>query len=279
MNNFENRNEFLNLDNIYNKAWESLEEDRIEMDDFKRLYGDRRVEEDKKEVEKRKNFYKENNSNQEKEAKKLATIFEAIINENLELSEWLGENAQTMPTTEYDDFVNGVDTIIEFIEEDKNPSHLGMAIDATYSSELGKKFTKIKENIDKEKLATIKYFKSINMDFMGEKSQIPRVIVGADNNTIKELIELWYTGKKKELGEHPIQFQIMEEILIQLESFMQYAKKINKPGIKEKFRIIYNIIEKIQKEKEKEFKDKGVDTSVRDDMFETIKSYTEKFSV
>jgi hypothetical protein len=261
------------IEEAHIKAESSLSESRIDIQSFRSLYGDKNVEKDIKHTEQLKNDFLQNNTPEEIEAKKLATIFEAIINEQLELSDWLGPNVFTAVTTEYDDYINKIDTIVEFNEEGRLMSHLGLAIDATYSTMMLKKFKQIKDDIKKGTLSSIKYFKSLNMDFTGRLSKIPRVIISAEPETIKNLAKIWIEGRKKELAEHPIQFQIIDEILIQLETFEKYANSIGQKELAEKYNTLNNILVKIFNSKQKNIKDTGE----IDNMFDLILSYIEKF--
>ena len=71
---------------------------------------------------------------------KIAAIFEYIFYQEAESSEWLGGQVETIKTSKYDDFKNGVDLVAEFKESETSASHLGLAIDVTTSDWLWKKF-------------------------------------------------------------------------------------------------------------------------------------------
>lgn len=239
---------FINIDNILEKAEERLSDEKIDIEEFRDMYDDKKIEKDKAEVERLKKIF-ENEQGESKELKKLATIFEIIINENLELSDWMGPEAQTITTTDYDDFINGIDTLVEFNDEEKANHHMGLAIDATFSVNLEEKFEKIKNNIDKGKLATVEYFKSSDDTFKGRLSHVPRVVIGVEKNKVEELIDLWNTGKKKKLGEHPVQFHILGIVKMQLEAFLSYSKSIGDDFVSDKFNKVLNLIDKIYEEK------------------------------
>ena len=119
-----------------------------------------------------------------------------------------------------------------------------------------------------------KYFKSDKTHYMGSLSQIPRVIIGADSKTVQELGELWLKRKNKELAEHQIQFQILDQILIQLESFEEYAEECNQPEIAEIYKKSHKIIMEIYEQKEATVNDTGE----RDSMFEKIKKAMDDFN-
>jgi len=188
------------IDRLHQKAERILSEYAISMDDF--IYEKEIIEKDKTLVNTLKAKFKKDAPNEEKEAKVLADILEAIILEESESSNWLGQNASTIKVSEYDDYVNHIDTIIEF-EDAETASHTALGIDATYSTSIKEKFDRIKEEIKNGVLAEAKYFSSSSIK--GMHIQIPRLIIGAEVKTIKELGELWLDkdsrveGRKKEV--------------------------------------------------------------------------------
>ncbi|MEK7542963.1 MAG: hypothetical protein AAB503_01495 [Patescibacteria group bacterium] len=247
---------------------------------FVKYYGERSVERDKNYVEKAISDFEKSDTETQKRMAKIARIFEALILEHGELSEWFGPNGMTFKTSLYDDIENKVDTIVEFSEDpengiEKKTSHLALAIDETFSADFIKdKLLRIRDKeINEGKLAKIKYFLPKTGDEPGLKD-LPRVIVGADIKTVDELGELWLEGKNKALGEHRIQFQILEELLIQLEAFGNYAEKIKKPKIAAIYRKAYETVKKIWDEKQKTL----VDDGTRDSVFYAIKNNLSLFN-
>lgn len=263
----------MNLDRIHAKALRSIGENRINMDDFANMY-EGSIEKDRELIARqRSRFEKKDDTPELKEAHKLADIFEAIICEHGEMSEWFGENAMTASTSEYDDFINSIDVIVEFTREEEPSSHLGLAIDATYSRDVTHKLRKIKERIDTKELSTVKYFKSSEGDFRGELNKVPRVIVSADVNTVKELADLWMRGEKKALANHPIQFQILDQIYAQLSVFERYARRQDLEDLERRFKITRKIIGGVRRARKKEVKDTGK----RDSMHEDFLNHLEDF--
>jgi len=258
----------------FERAKKVIKENEVQMEDFKDTYDD--IDKDKKYVAKREKQFQEQTTPALEEINKLATIFEAIIFEQGEQSDWLGSNTETIKTSRFDDIANGVDMIVEFTPEDQPVSHLGMAIDATFNSDTSAKFERIKREIDEGKMAEVKYFQSDNQEFKGKLKMIPRIVIGADSKAISELSELWLEesrGSKKVLAEHQIQFQILEEIIMQLRAFKTYAEKIGQNKIAEVYKQALNIILPIYKEKTKQIKDKRN----RDSVFLDIEKNLEMF--
>ncbi|MCA9364038.1 hypothetical protein KC727_02365 [Candidatus Kaiserbacteria bacterium] len=174
--------------------------------------------------------YEQNNQ----ETKKTARVLEAIIHEYGELGDWFGENATTIKTSEYDDYVNGVDLVVELSDDDFS-HHLALAVDVTFGSKhVHKKFQKIKEEIDAEKLAEVKYFESHG--FRGTLKQVPRIVVGAECDTVRQLAALWNSGDKAALAGHEIRNILQAEIATELETFLAYAEKNGKRNAARSFR-------------------------------------------
>ncbi len=217
-----------------------IEEHRIQLEEFEGLYDPRMIERDKKEVLRLEDlFEKDAKANPEAEVwSKRGKLFEAMVNNQIEESNWLGESAEVIIPSKYDDYINKIDSILEF-DAEGTLSHLALAIDVTKSlDEIQKKLSQIKKSIDSGELSTIKYFRS--QTERGEKTAIPRVVVGADQKTMNELAELLLRfrlsrGKNSEefkktraiLEKHPVQLQILLEIRHQLSAFKKYAEETN----------------------------------------------------
>ncbi len=209
---------------MHPKAKEVLKEDAIDPRSFIDLYGTHNVENDLLEVEKTKQNF-ETDPEQE-DVKKTAELLEAILYMHTELSDWLGPNASTIRTSEYDDIKNGVDMIVEF-DEQTSPHHLAFAVDITFGSQtMLKKFDRIQSEIDADRLAQVKYYESHG--FKGSLKQVPRIVIGIEKDRVIELAALWMRNKNRELGEHFVKDIIFKEISLQINAFYLYAKKHNK---------------------------------------------------
>jgi len=229
--NFDKLDRETQVRSAHEKAIKVLKDQEVSLDDFSGLrgYGPEVIQADKEKVVNLEHkFSQEMKSNPRvKESLEFAKIIEAIIIENIELSDWMGETAETLPVSRYDDYVNGVDTIVEMDEGNDSATHLVLGIDVTIANEMTKKLDRIKREIDHNELAKVKYFNSESLHFRGEMKNIPRVVIALDGQTAGELIGFWTqpTGGKDALAGHFIQHQILEEIKIQLETFREYCRQ------------------------------------------------------
>lgn len=161
-----------------------------------------------------------------------AEILEAVLAEQIEKANWLGEDCYIIQTSEYDDVINHTDLVAEF--RDKNET-IRIAIDVTTSEDnsvLDKKTDYIKKEIDKGKIADIKYylFKEDEPQVKGKTEMDARVIIGTDKKGVMGVSELVAKvvkkekGSNKELANFYMQIDFLEEIEEQLEYYINYAK-------------------------------------------------------
>lgn len=252
-----------NLEEAHKKALSLNERYEIKPESFTDLYGEQVVNNDLVELKRLEGVFKSQETPESREMKMWAEVMEAIILEQGEQGEWFGDKASTIKTSRYDDIKNGVDAIVEFEEGINRASHAGLAIDATYSDEVGKKVKSIKNKIDSGKLGVVKYFESEQMPLRGELSEIPITIVTANAKTVRELAELWANNDKKSLANHWVQFQILEELIEECKIFSTYANKVGQLLVAQRYDHIKEIAEQILIDKQ----DKVKDTGQRDNNF------------
>lgn len=212
-----------------------------------------------------------------------AEIFEGIVFEQGEQSDWFGKNARTIKTSRYDDIVNKADLLVELEHQDgATPSPLSLAIDVTFSTReepLDKKFALIQENIDKGTLGSIKYFTSEGIDFHGALRRVPQVVIGTERDTVGRLAYEWMREDKKARNEffrtHPIQNLILAEMKEELAAFRAYAKASGNEALEEKFDQEYKKVITIIREKEV----KGLQGIEDDRVLAALRAALERFAV
>lgn len=208
-----------NNETIHRQINEYLEKRRIRMADFVNLYGEEQVNQDREIVEKLKRQF---DRLDDKETSGIARDFEGIVARGISDFDWFGTNAQLIHTCPYDDFVNGVDGVLH-IQDMHRDTTIALGVDVTFRNDLEVKFKKIKAELKQKQMATIKYFKSTN--FRGEKSNIPRIILGAAGDTVKSMVENWHNDAV--LQRHWLQYQLLCMAIIQCKVFGSFCKKIN----------------------------------------------------
>ncbi len=233
------------------KAADVLKRGAISMKSFIDLYGQENVDRDEAAVRDFQEKFKNQDSPQEAEAKELATILEAVIHEQINKNGWLGLQAKAIRTSDFDDIINGVDSVVEFKKPGISTTHLALGVDVTYKSNLNKKFERIKKEIDNGELATVKYLKT--PDFRGEKRNIPRLVLAVDGQSCNSLARTWYQNSQNAQGlkNNPIRLQILTEMIMQLKAFSRYAEKKGMGLLMEKYNESLAILKPISLEAQK----------------------------
>jgi hypothetical protein len=260
-----------NLEVAYKKASELLDDERIKPAKFMGLYDKDLMEEHNEYIKKRQQNFKEKDTLEEKEMNKYATVFEAIIHDQIDINGWLGEHATAQKASLYDDLHNGIDEIIEFDQtETSATSHLALGVDVTFSTGIFKKMNDIKMRIDSGDIGVIKYL--LTKTYRGEMRDVPRVVVGADMKNLNEIIKLWVDKKKKQLAQHRVKFMILSQIMIQLNDFAEYAEKTDKHEIADNFFRVLKIVENVWDEESKKYPDGDLNFD-EDRVHSAIKNY------
>ncbi|MES2985859.1 MAG: hypothetical protein V4686_01890 [Patescibacteria group bacterium] len=154
----------------------------------------------------------------------MASCLEGIC---LYTKSWFGPTTKTYPTTDWDDYTNGVDLIAERTQGDA-VNHNGFALDVTFGGPktVLKKVQSVANKIMNGKLGKVDFFKSDDGKFKGQLNNIPLVVIGASGNTMKGLINHFANPEEDiYLSEHPFQFQIIEDIIMQCDFFCEIAQQ------------------------------------------------------
>jgi hypothetical protein len=241
-----------NIEKAHHRTEEIFRKEAIQLDDFigKQPYSDDQINADKlKAKELKKRFETEDPH------KKYADVMEGLIYRQISQSGWFGEKAMPIKTSLYDDYINGVDLMVEFEEESRAKRHLGLAVDVTFSADantgtLDKKFDRMKKEIDEGHLAEVRYFKSKNRRMIFEN--LPRVVVGMERTRVMELATLWLNeDRHEELKNHPVQRMILEQVYAQLVGLARYAEVQGQAEVAEILRDEIPVIREILEEKKR----------------------------
>lgn len=161
------------------------------------------------------------------ELKGIADSFEALVLWNGEMAGWFGKTAQTVKTSKFDDYKNGVDMIVSF-PEGRSVQYLGLATDVTFSSDpkvMRDKFSGLRSQIRNGTLATVKYFH--HGKYHEQLRKLPEVIIGVSIKMVRELEDLWVADKNTSLANHRVGVLLLKQIEAQLIAFGKYAQSMN----------------------------------------------------
>jgi hypothetical protein len=249
------QNEVL-INKLSERAEEKIFTSRPNLDDFSALYSEKEILEDKERVSFLKDKFNEMITPSQERTNKVGAVFEAIVIDEAESSEWLGSGAILYPASQYDDFMNGVDAVAEFKKEENESDFLALAMDVTFSSDIEnieKKINRVLKSVKDGVLTSLKYFVDENGN--QSKMEVPRVVIGAEAAMVGELMQLWNMKNsaieenrkkaKSTLGQHIFQTKMLLEIEMQLKGYGKFAKDHGQPEIADLYENALRIIEDV----------------------------------
>lgn len=154
---------------------------------------------------------------------KLGHVFEAAFLDLASKNQWFGERSEITKASKFDDEMNGIDMITTTVDESNTARHFEIASDLTISRNgLMEKLMKIKNSVAQDKLATINYFHSDMIGFTGKLSNVPRTVIGLEQNNMRQFLRHWL--QEPDLTQEHIGALITKQISIQSKGFAWWAK-------------------------------------------------------
>lgn len=210
-----------------------LSEVAFDPNTFADLYSEENVAKDLRYVEDRKRAFQSSSDREvshgltEQDVKDLSERVEYEVIRGINAGRWF-EGVGAYKTSEYDDIANGVDVVLEMLNQNTY-GHLGLGLDITFSQNVEKKFKRIKGEIDaydgeKSRLGRVKYFNSKNTGIRGELGDLARAVVAIDLPMLKDMVE---AKKPDSLHSHMSKHITLLEIQQQLATFLRYAERSN----------------------------------------------------
>lgn len=234
----------------YARAVEEITANRISLESFRTaMQGSDSVDRDLRTVERIKARFDQPRNREEKIRRERAIILEAIIDDCIDMGMWLGDSAAIRKTSEYDDIVNGVDSLVEFSEDEgARFDFAALAFDVTSRQELSDKMQRLKQEIMDGRLAEIKYYEDADGDTQATLKNIPRLILSVNPEQIEKLMQQYGSDDRKdrnELYQDPIRLQILAQIRIQLETYRHYASSIGKHKTATRYQSLFGRLEAV----------------------------------
>lgn len=197
-------------------------------------------------------------------SRKRSEALEIIVADQIEVSDWFGSNSLFFRTTEYDDYFNGVDAVVEFnVGTDTSPERIALSIDTTSRTDTDTIGQKIDRNISKifSNKLEVKYFESPDLDatnrYKGTIKDVVPVVIGLEAQNVNQLITNFahlirlsdqkrdqsldqnartkagqeYSNLRRQLEQDPCQIVFLEEIYRQLDLYHKLVTRENSPSI------------------------------------------------
>jgi hypothetical protein len=200
---------------LHDQCAPRLKSKKINPDNFKDIYSEAGLARDEKSLKKA--LAKEDIKKEKGE------LFEGILCEYAENSEWFGKDCRLVPLSEYDDRQNHGDFILE--KKDTDGKIIRILIDATTSNDENVILHKLENGyrpLREDKLSQVKYFQSKLENFKGELKNVPKVVIGIDLISLRRLCD--EICKKQNLEKNSMtQFLLINEMDSQLAYLSELA--------------------------------------------------------
>lgn len=228
-----------------------MKDDALLEEDFEDLYDTNFILDAQKKVSEAKSFFEKNdrisnlksevedNAALSKEYREIGEYLEALFYNKIGGEHGWIPNSLVWKTSEYDDYINGVDFIIETQNRE-----FSLATDITFShtKSLEKKLNRIQQRIRDGELPEITFYDSTHTE---GQMLIPHVIFAVEKDQIAGTLRMWADGDDTVLDNHPIKAKILLEVEAQLEAFAMYAKKLEKRDISSAYNDMLSQIQKL----------------------------------
>ncbi len=179
---------------------------------------------------------------------KIGAITEFIVGKHI--GAWFANLATAHPTSEFDDYKNSIDIVLEYKDAPQDGKYLGLGLDVTFSTNkeiINKKLDRIwNYDLREGKPASVKYFESAEKNVHGS-IELPRVLVALDPRMVKELMRLEDKNKVEELDNHPVQIVILYQLQQQFAAFYKRAMSRDGAGHKKIANMYHVAVEQFNK--------------------------------
>lgn len=191
---------------------------------------------------------------------------------------WISENIHVIVTSEYDDYVRGIDSVLQIVLGESRYEHLGFAIDfASGTEDVGNKIRRTFDMLDQGYAPSVKYFDSPKTGQL-KNFKVPRIIVGGGPENLQRLAA--YSAEilndsgvsesiKETIKNDPFRAILFGEIEAQLSVFIHRIEKVvdqavreRRPEIEERAKSSLKMHQNALKVIEDLAKEAGIDTNV-----------------
>lgn len=165
-----------------------------------------------------------------KEESMIATSFEVGLWWLTRQKQFLGERTSAVLPSRYDDYVNGVDLILEIMSKDEQVAHMGLGIDATFGAgAVNNKLRELSIHVGEGHAAEVKYFVSSDQRYKGSLGGIPKAVVGLSVGRARELAQLWRISERGEkppvaADAHPLRVLVLRQLVAQTSALAAFAR-------------------------------------------------------
>jgi hypothetical protein len=232
---------------VHEKIESLLEKERPNAEDFRGIIPDDQIDKDIKDVLEAEARWEQKNTEEQKDIKRKADIAEYIIYKNL--GTWMNQKAVPLLTAKPDDYLRGVDLIIESEQSVNNEKgdidHLGVGIDVALTSEKGmsealeKKEKKVRQILKSGKLNEARYVSGGSYE--GRIENLSYIILSVTPSHIEDLFSSVLKNHSTQKEEaHILKYVVAYQITRQLRTYCEVAHGLGKNNLAREYAVANN---------------------------------------
>lgn len=219
-----------NINKIHETIQTRFDQERPNPIDFYDILSREMIDHDMRRVEKQEQKWLEQGSESDRENKKRSDIAEYIIYKNL--GTWIDYQATILPTSKPDDYLRGVDLIIESEDLDTtgNVDHVGLGIDIALTTQYGEskglenKKEKMKQRLLSGELTEARYVSGGS--FTGSIPDLSYIILSVSSSHVYELMPSVLNKNSNQIeSNHLLKYITAFQFLFQLETYFKISAK------------------------------------------------------
>lgn len=219
---------------VYKEIERQVERERPNPEEFRGIVPDSEIDDDIKKVKELEAQWAKVNNEETNEIKMKADIAEYMIYKNL--GSWMNQSAVVLMTSKPDDYLRGVDLIVESERDDANNKdieHLGIGIDVALASEKGfsasveKKTKKVRQILKYGKLGEARYVSGGSYE--GKIDNLPYTILSVSPSHVEDLFtSVLRKDQSEKEKNHILKHIVAYQIVLQLGTYYEVAMKTGK---------------------------------------------------
>jgi hypothetical protein len=212
---------------VYQQVQKRVNQERPKIDEFEGVVSREKILADKKDVAKMEEYWNKTNDQEVWDVKMKSEIAEYLIYKNI--GGWIDYKAVPLLTEKSDDYLRGVDLVIESEDNQKDVDHLGIGIDIALTSDkkVSTTFERKKEKM-KQMLATGKMTEARYVSggsFTGSITHLPYTLLSVSSSHVESLFSKTLMKTPSVLEQqHILKHIVAYQTVLQLNTYTAVAQ-------------------------------------------------------
>lgn len=209
---------------LWKKIREDSENDKLDMDSFRDIYGKNEIDKDKRKVASLE-------ANFDRTIKGLSELMERTLVKEINEADWFGGGSRAVNTADHDDYLNHSDLVVEWPEEDGSTTKLALDTSVTNKEDvMSRKAEKIMDELSQKKGTTIKYFQSRFTQEKGRINNVPSAVLALDRESLDNLSQFLVSSEQEDIEKSTLSTDMMACVYDQMEAQIKILEEKKATG-------------------------------------------------